>query len=229
MPRHRKRASRRGGRPRSARPRHPSGKVKQVSHEASPTPELLARRAAELGLPAPPTGTKAALNLMADPAAGTALGQLMWCWTGKKNKRTRRMLELAGIETEAITDDMAYAAERYREIWLRYYHLRGLPRRNPRGMMLEMTDGSAAALSPTPEEDPERAALTRKMGRLFATMRQAVTLNCSQPALALEVLDCVVIDNLLPLSLDSLEADPALLALREALEAIHISMIARRF
>lgn len=211
----------------------PNGRAIRPTIAALP-PEVVSKRAVQAGVdPTRLRGSPAVVALCQDPAAGTVLGRLQWAFSPDGSRRRR--LGDFGATTAAggailepiITDEMELAAEVYRQLWVRWHRLTGLPRRHPQAQQFDRVDR---------EEPPHRADC-----RLPGPCRCSACVTwdrlriadralsaCDGHVLVRLVIDDVVIEDFAAPSFLLGERSAALAALRRGLLAIHGALIAGR-
>lgn len=215
------------GRKRKGGERYPSGGLKPAGSagDALPyTPEQVRHRALALGLdPRRLANARAGLErICMDASAGTALGRLTWIHRGDGSV-ARRMGDFGGGKAEAwISDEMAAAAEDYRELWVRWHRLERLPRRHAQAQSFERRNRVYDdTLDP---DDPDHLREVRAAAARLRGCEQAIT-QCPDGPLARTLVENVVIENMIPAALgDELVrggAGTALVALRTGLTALH--------
>ncbi len=184
------------------------------------TPELIAHRAAQLGLdPFKALGRHDLIKtLCQDSTAGSALARLTWRLgpDGQRHRRTGffgRFDPFTGHEQPDpwISDAMIDAAEAYGSLWKRWQRLNALPNRTPKCQQFERKDGGGGGGDPFEAS----AAQAHRVRTLLDQCRQAITV-CPDPGAVLSVLDLVIIENRLP----DTELEAALDPLRRGLDAL---------
>lgn len=214
----------RAGRPRAQVDRTKSGQPKNnhLRQAMAPTPEQICHRAVSLGI----DPLKALVRhdvvkiICLDTTAGTALGRLTWryCPDGSRERKVGGFGRVdpssgASIAEQWITDDHTQAAEAYRDLWVRWHRINGMPNRNPKGQQFERKDGGHDHREASPIEAKRIAGLLHSCDE---AMKQ-----CSQHVLVVTAVDMVVIENVIPASLEAGERSTGLAALRRGLDAIH--------